>query len=1042
MLLKAVSSVLGVLALAPAALAAPTPDPAGTNDFGGFRNVLPPGQNGHLDAIQAAAFVTTGARPAHNQDQLPLYRDLLRARPGLTAERISEFFKPAGFGVAADQEALRYSPRDDVTIVRERRFGVPSVYGTDRRGTMFGAGYVGAEDRLFLMDVLRHAGRAQLSSFIGGSEGNREIDATQWQIAPYTEADLQRQFDQADDLYGDDGRQVQEDVREYVDGINKYICEAQPLRPDCTARQRTQVTGRNGATPAEKLPDVYSLLRPNGLPGEEPSPRLFTVTDVIATASLVGGIFGKGGGGELQSALVLEQAIRRFGADGNGVWGDFRSGDDPEAPTTTNRPFPYMGVPADPAGESDGRPDAGTTQPAEVVAGETGPEGLPGGILGGLTPRSGPRGASNALVVSAAESESGRPLSVFGPQVSYFSPQILVELDLHAPARDGRPGIDARGAAFPGVNLYVQLGRGRDYAWSATSAGQDIVDTFALDLCEPGGGTPTLSSGHYRYRGRCEPFEVLERRNQWTPNAADQSPAGTQTLRTERSRLGLVVGRAMVDGRPTAYAQLRTTYMHEADSALGFMDFNAPERMNDAADFQRAASRIGFTFNWFYADDRDIAYFNSGWNPQRNGRANPDFPVRACPTDACEFEWRGFDPERLVSDRTPAAEHPQAVNPPYLSSWNNRPAPGYRAADDNWSYTAVHRSESLDDRIVPVIEGGGRSNLLELLDAVQDAATVDVRGSEVLPTVLDVLGDQAGDAELAAAVNLLRDWSRRGAHRRDLDGDGNYDDAAAVALMDAWWPRLVAAQFRPALGQELYDAIRTVVDLDDPPGLHRGSAYIAGWYGYVDRDLRAVRAGASRRARGAGASGGLPSRRYCGGGDLATCRADLVASLREALDNDDPQTVYPDPVSACDDTNMSRQMCNDAIVHTTVGVAGQPAIPWQNRPTFQQVVEVQGHRGRGTPAATAEPARPAATPAPRRPAQDDEAPREAAPHGEAPRSPARVIVRRRTVRREGGSLPFTGLALGGMALAGAGLLGVGLDLRRRLRRGERTEGGP
>src|SRR5207253_5293729 len=126
------------------------------------------------------------------------------------------------------------------------------------------------------------------------------------------------------------------------------------------------------------------------------------------------------------------------------------------------------------------------------------------GILGGLLT---PHAMSNALLVSASESASGRPLAVFGPQVSYFAPQILMEEDVHA------PGIDARGAAFAGVNLYVQLGRGPDYAWSATSAGQDIVDTFALDLCEPDGSAPTLASTHYRFRGACLPFEVLEQRN-------------------------------------------------------------------------------------------------------------------------------------------------------------------------------------------------------------------------------------------------------------------------------------------------------------------------------------------------------------------------------------------------------------------------------------------------------------------------------------------------------------------------------------------------
>ena len=86
------------------------------------------------------------------------------------------------------------SPRSDVTIVRDKGYGVPHVYGSTRAGVMFGAGYAAAQDRLFLMDVLRHTARAELSSFAGGSEGDRAMDRTQWMIAPYTEADLESQI--------------------------------------------------------------------------------------------------------------------------------------------------------------------------------------------------------------------------------------------------------------------------------------------------------------------------------------------------------------------------------------------------------------------------------------------------------------------------------------------------------------------------------------------------------------------------------------------------------------------------------------------------------------------------------------------------------------------------------------------------------------------------------------------------------------------------------------------------------------------------------
>src|SRR4029077_12558062 len=77
---------------------------------------------------------------------------------------------------------------------------------------------------------------------------------------------------------------------------------------------------------------------------------------------------------------------------------------------------------------------------------------------------------SNALLVDAKHTASGRPIAVMGPQVGYFAPQILQEVDLHA------PDYDARGASFPGTSFIVELGRGQDYAWSATSADTDVVD--------------------------------------------------------------------------------------------------------------------------------------------------------------------------------------------------------------------------------------------------------------------------------------------------------------------------------------------------------------------------------------------------------------------------------------------------------------------------------------------------------------------------------------------------------------------------------------
>src|SRR5262249_37138667 len=158
--------------------------------------------------------------------------------------------------------------------------------------------------------------------------------------------------------------------------------------------------------------------------------------------------------------------------------------------TVHGKSFPYETNFSTPAPGSVALPDDGSVRDEPVLASESsGPSlpAIPGApTLPALSGLKGigdalPKAMSNALVVSAAESQTGPPLAVFGPQVAYFQPQILMEQDVHA------PGLDARGAAFPGVNVIVQLGHGRDYAWSATSAGQDNVDTFAVDLCNADG---------------------------------------------------------------------------------------------------------------------------------------------------------------------------------------------------------------------------------------------------------------------------------------------------------------------------------------------------------------------------------------------------------------------------------------------------------------------------------------------------------------------------------------------------------------------------
>ncbi len=447
--------MLPLAAIACAVLPAPAAaqvQPYQANDYRGFRNILPPGQGRTVNGAELLNFLTLGTMPSHSDDQRRMYGDLVYATPGLAGAQVDQFFKDGSFGVKPGDAGSTYSPKPGVTVIRDSSYGVPHIYGTTRPNLMFGAGYVGAEDRLFFMDALRHAGRAQLSGFIGGA--NKAMDAEQWDVAPYTEADLQRQIDLADEVYGAAGVQLRED-------LNNYVAGSEPVH------------NRGAGQPGASCPASTRAL------GMLPAP--WKGTDVIATASLVGGIFGKGGGGELNNAEIYNAARARFGkVKGIKVWKDLRRANDPEAPTTVlEAPLPLSAAHQDqPQGRGDPRPGlAGARQPRRRhrpppatppgtrAAQEKNPEGTespPRRAIGSLGELS---GGSNALLVSGRESRSGHPLAVFGPQVSYFVPQILMEQDMHA------PDFDARGVAFVGVNLFVLLGRGQDFAWSATSAG-------------------------------------------------------------------------------------------------------------------------------------------------------------------------------------------------------------------------------------------------------------------------------------------------------------------------------------------------------------------------------------------------------------------------------------------------------------------------------------------------------------------------------------------------------------------------------------------
>ncbi|MGW2744434.1 penicillin acylase family protein [Streptomyces sp. NPDC001450] len=893
--------------LSPLTQAAAAQSAMASNDYCGGQcsDILPPGENGNATLAQILLNQAFGTQPSHAEDQLGPYANLATGYSGLTDAKVNTFFNDASFGVPSDQVASTEKPagRSDVTIVRDKKTGVPHITGTTRYGTEFGAGYAAAEDRLWLMDVFRHVGRGRLTTFAGGAAANQGLEQQFYRNAPYTEADLQAQIDNAVANNGARGQQALADANAYLAGINSYI---------------------DASDSGRYFPGEYVLTGHKDSITNAGTIDHFKITDLVALGSVVGSLFGSGGGGEVNNALSLIAAQSKYGVEeGTKVWESFRERNDAEAVLTVHNgeSFPYASRPDDPKGEA--LPDAGSVTEEPLVYDRTGSAATASATSASTTAAkttlsSAKRGMSNALVVGGKYTASGHPIAVFGPQTGYFAPQLLMLQEIQG------PGISARGASFAGLSMYVELGRGQDYSWSATTSGQDIIDTYAVELCQ--------DDYHYLYHGTCTAMDKAEQKNAWKPTTADGTAAGSYTMRVWRTKYGPVEYRATVGGKKVAYTTLRSSYLHEADSIIGFQMLNDPDYVKGPKDFQSAAQHINYTFNWFYADSRHTAYYNSGDNPVRASGVDAEFPVWG----QAAYEWKNWDPATNTADYTPASAHPNSVDQDYYVSWNNKQAKDYATA--SWGDGSVHRGNLLEDRVKKLVAAGGVTRT-KLVQAMADAALADLRAEDVLPKLLKVINSSpVTDSTAAGAVNKLQAWVTAGAKRTETSaGSKAYADADAIRILDAWWPLLVKAEFEPGLGSDLYTAFSNNLPVDEAPsaghgptGSHAGSSFQYGWWSYVDKDIRAV--------LGESVQGPL-ARQYCGGGSLSACRDSLISTLKQAAGLTAAQ-VYPGD----DQCSAGDQWCADSIVQRTLGGIKHGKISWQNRPTFQQVVEYTSHR--------------------------------------------------------------------------------------------------
>ena len=779
--------------------------------------------------------------PAGADAQARMYDGLTPLFDRVTEPDLRRFFKSEALNRPEVDGPVRRQrlPRAGVTLRRDR-FGVPFIKARSQRDAIWAAGWVMAKDRALLLEQARGNSRVSAIDAPGLDALPLITGLRTFVPSRRTEREIAKQT-RVLRAAGPDGRRLLRDIDTYVQGINASLRASKSKAAPWT---------RN---------DVYAL---NALKGE---------------------FLGQGGGAEAPRSQLLAGLQGRVGAaQGKAIFDDLRNLDDPESSATSARRFEFAVKPGNTSGNvalDDGsyRPTPAATLPAAPRAAAAVAQGEQ------------PRHASNILMVAGDRSATGRPLFVGGPQIGYFYPGLTLEMDIDA------PGMKVRGATsapFPG---YMLIGRGEDFAWTLTSTGSDIIDTYAETLC---GG----SQVKYRYKGRC--------RSMGTFDAGVLK--GSSGQRDQRARFrttvhGPVIGYGTVGGRRVALSSKRSSYGRDTLDQLFFQDLTLG-RVKSASDFARAAAKTPQTFNAFYADDDEVSMYTTGRLPLRHPNVDSGLPTKG----TGEFEWRGY---------LPNARHAQEIKRSgVMVNWNNKPAQGWVNGDTEWGYGPVQRVELLERNLAKQ----AKHTLASVTGAMNAGATQDPRAVDLVPTLAAVLrGSEAPSPRAQAMLEQLEAWNASGGSRLDVELDGKIDHPGA-AVLDAAWPLLADAAMAPVLGPQLerLASVRSRYDL--PP-----SGQFGGWQHYVDKDLRTLLGQPVQKPY---------ATRFCGAGDLARCRADLWAAL-DAAGTQLEAAQGPDVAAWRSDATRERIPFVPGLLTTT--------IRYTNRPSgIQQVISFDGHRPR------------------------------------------------------------------------------------------------
>jgi acyl-homoserine lactone acylase PvdQ len=769
--------------------------------------------------------------PAGADTQAKMYDGLTPLFDDVRKLDLTTYFKSEGLGVGPDGPGVTESvPRPGVTIVRDK-YNVPHVTGATHDDGVWAAGWLLAEDRGLLLQQARYNARVAAIDAPGLTALNLISNLRNFQPSAQTEAEVAKQSQVLENA-GPEGQAVLHDIDVFISGINDHLAI------------------------------------------NSPSVAPWTRNDVFALNALKGQFVGQGGGDEARRSQFLGGLIDRLGKHkGMSVFNDLRQFKNPELATSVDGNFPYGSIPRNAKGSVILDAGSFTATPAA-------PNARP-------VPHQ-PSVASNTLMITSEYSTTGNPLMVGGPQIGYFYPGLIYEIDMSAGDLQWR---GATSAPFPG---YMFMGRGEDFATTLTSAGSDIVDQYVEKLCN---GSDTM----YVYKGECLEMGTFN------AGTLDGQPVSFKT-----TVHGPVIGYATVNGEKVAISRKRSSYGKDSLDLL-YNRRQSNGQVHSAKSFIKAASLTPQTFNSFYIDEDNIAMYGAGRLPIRNEKVDPGLPTWG----AGKYEWTGFLPNK---------GHIQGIDPAdgTITNWNQTSALGFAAPDDSWGRNgSVGRIDLLNRNLDRLATKGGKWNLARVTAAMNAAATQDVRAIDTVPLLRRLLeGSKAPNAQAKQMLDLLVAWRRHGGSRLDSDLDGEIDDPGA-AVMDGSWNLVANAFMGPKLAPQL-DELNTLFSRFDLPP----SGQFSGWYQYFDRDIRSL----------LGLEIEAPFKNsYCGNGNLKKCQravwnalAAAGAELTTAQGTSDPSLWRSDAV-------RERIRFLPGLLQTTMR--------YSNRPSgIQQVISFDGHR--------------------------------------------------------------------------------------------------